>query len=196
MLEQKNIFSTYTLNLLYFYKLLIKVTFGLSLQIFVIKNKIYIITTRQLLFALLIILKKSSLFQLTLFLNLAVSDLIGKSFRFRLCYTLRSPIYGIFIDVITYTNEILAIPSISNMYKNSIWMEREIWDSFGILFINNKNLMRIMNDYGFKGHPFRKDFPLIGFDELIYNEITKKIKIYAVETASEYKLYNWHAIWK
>ena len=67
------------------------------------------------------------------------------------------------------------IESLCEIYSGSLWLEREVWDFFGIFFINHPDLRRLLTDYGYSGFPLRKDFPLVGFFDLFYNDIDKKI---------------------
>lgn len=66
----------------------------------------------------------------------------------------------------TYTDELTPLDSANDVYKAANWYEREIWDMFGVFFVNHPDLRRILTDYGFEGHPFRKDFPLSGYVEV------------------------------
>jgi len=89
--------------------------------------------------------------------------------------------------------------SISNLYNSTAWLEREIWDLFGIKFIYHKDLRRILTDYGFLGHPLLKQFPLIGFIELRYDDSILNILKEAVEMSQMYRLFrfmNPWVIWK
>jgi len=82
------------------------------------------------------------------------------------------------------TDELTPLPSISEYFKSSTWYEREIWDLFGIFFLNNADLRRILNDYGFEGHPFRKDFPLTGYTQLQYDLSQKRLISVDVQLSS------------
>jgi len=101
-------------------------------------------------------------------------DLYGLLYRFCVVYDLLSLTYNTRIRVKVYLTETGSVNSIINIYLNSNWWEREIWDLFGIYFENHPDLRRILTDYGFEGFPLRKDFPLYGYVELRYDE-TKKI---------------------
>lgn len=90
-------------------------------------------------------------------------------------YNLLSLRYNSRIRVKTYTDELTPIDSICEVFKAANWYEREIWDMYGVFFANHPDLRRILTDYGFEGHPFRKDFPLSG-----YVEVMKAGAIFAV----------------
>jgi NADH:ubiquinone oxidoreductase subunit C len=95
--------------------------------------------------------------------------------RFELVYTLMSLDFPLILNIKTKISEIMYINSCSIFFKNGVWLEREIWDMFGVYFVNNLDLRRILTDYGFPYHPLRKTFPLYGYSEVFYNFITKQI---------------------
>jgi hypothetical protein len=84
-------------------------------------------------------------------------------------YSLLSLRYNSRIRVKTYTDELTPLDSACEVFKAANWYEREIWDMFGVFFANHPDLRRILTDYGFEGHPFRKDFPLSGYVEVKFN---------------------------
>lgn len=84
-------------------------------------------------------------------------------------YNLLSLRYNSRIRVKTYTDELTPLDSSCEVFKAANWYEREIWDMFGVFFANHPDLRRILTDYGFEGHPFRKDFPLSGYVEVKFN---------------------------
>ena len=85
---------------------------------------------------------------------------------FQLVYNLLSLRFNSRIRVKTYTDELTPIESVNSVFKAANWYEREVWDMFGIYFTNHPDLRRILTDYGFQGHPLRKDFPLSGYIEV------------------------------
>lgn len=86
-------------------------------------------------------------------------------------------------------------PSLSGIFSSFCWAEREIWDMFGIFFLNNNNLRRILTDYGFKGYPLRKDFPLTGFIELFFNSSLGEILYRPVRLSQELRFFNFSSTW-
>ena len=86
-------------------------------------------------------------------------------------------------------NELQSINSITPVYKGASWCEREIWDLFGIFFNNHPDLRRILTDYGFEGHPLRKDFPLSGYYEMFYNELEKRLVYEQIHLSQKYRLF-------
>lgn len=95
--------------------------------------------------------------------------------RFEVVYHLLSVKYGGRIRVKTYAGEADAVPSAITLFRGADWYEREIWDLFGVFFEGHPDLRRILTDYGFEGHPLRKDFPLSGYTELRYDEERKRV---------------------
>ena len=87
------------------------------------------------------------------------------------------------------------VPSITSIYKVAGWFEREIWDLFGIYFSNHNDLRRILTDYGFKGHPLRKDFPLTGYTELRYFYNEKRIIVDEVTLTQDFKNFYFKNTW-
>jgi NADH dehydrogenase (ubiquinone) Fe-S protein 3 len=98
--------------------------------------------------------------------DITAVDYPNKPNRFQLVYLLLSIPYNTRITLTTETNEISPIDSIVDIYKGANWMEREVYDMFGVFFVGHPDLRRILTDYGFEGHPLRKDFPLTGYVEV------------------------------
>ncbi|GAA5896235.1 hypothetical protein JCM6882_008527 [Rhodosporidiobolus microsporus] len=110
----------------------------------------------------------------------AVMDICGadyptRSKRFEVVYHLLSVRHNSRIRVKTYADETSPVPSIVNVFRGADWYEREAWDMYGILFSGHPDLRRILTDYGFEGHPLRKDFPLTGYTEVRYDEEKKRV---------------------
>jgi len=84
---------------------------------------------------------------------------------------------------------ITPVLSLSSFYSSSSWLEREAWDMFGIKFLLHKNLRRILTDYGFQGYPLRKDFPLIGFTELRFDDLYQSIFVEPVEATQKFRFF-------
>lgn len=101
--------------------------------------------------------------------------------------------YDIFLKNKQFINSVF---SLNNIYLASIWLEREVWDMYGIIFFGNNDLRRILTDYGFKGHPLRKDFPLVGFLELTFDVLTKTLKYIPVELSQDYRKFQFINSWE
>jgi NADH-quinone oxidoreductase subunit C len=105
--------------------------------------------------------------------------------RFELIYTLMSIDFPHILNLRFKISEFVNIESISSLYKSSVWLEREVWDMFGIYFLNNLDLRRILTDYGFPYHPLRKTFPLQGFSEINFNFLKKKVNYIPLNLSQE-----------
>ena len=116
--------------------------------------------------------------------------------RFYLVYSLLSVKYNVRYNVIVNINELQPVFSSVLLYRSAGWLERECWDMMGIFFFGNNDLRRILTDYGFNGHPLRKDFPLSGFFEVYFDDITKILKKVPITLAQEFRsIYTSKPIW-
>jgi NADH:ubiquinone oxidoreductase subunit C len=109
--------------------------------------------------------------------------------RFEVSYELLSLKYNTRLRIKCFVNEIDHIFSVSSIFLSATWWEREVWDMFGVYFVNNPDLRRILTDYGFVGHPLRKDFPLIGFVETFYDSKTKMVSYGFTETSQKQRVF-------
>lgn len=136
------------------------------------------------------VLNLYSNFRYKILCDISCIDYLGKLKRFQMNYILLSLDFNsrIIVSVDLKQNEI--INSITNIFNGSNWMEREVWDMFGIYFSKHKDLRRILTDYGFEGHPFRKDFPLNGYMEIRYDEHNQSIVYEAIELTQKIRFYS------
>ncbi|XP_007534823.1 NADH dehydrogenase [ubiquinone] iron-sulfur protein 3, mitochondrial-like [Erinaceus europaeus] len=116
--------------------------------------------------------------------------------HFETVYNLLSLRYNSCIHVKTYTDELTPTDSTVPVNKAANWYEREIWDMFGVFFANHPDLRRILTDYGFEGHPFRKDFPLSDYVELHYDDKVKRVVAEPVELAQEFHRFDLNSPWE
>jgi NADH/F420H2 dehydrogenase subunit C len=158
-------------------------------------NEIELKTTPNNLRSLLYFLQKETSCQYKQLVEIACSDFPGKKDRFSISYVLYSLRYNARIIVVVKTNEVIPIPSITGLFESANWLERESWDLYGIFFDQHPDLRRILTDYGFSGHPLRKDFPLTGFVEVYYNDSKKRLRYEAVELAQEYRVFTLQSPW-
>jgi len=116
--------------------------------------------------------------------------------RFKIVYLLLSHENNLRILINTYVEEKSSIPSITKIFPSANWMEREVFDMYGISFKDHPDLRRILTDYGFEGHPLRKDFPLSGHTEVRYSEDKKKVISEPVKLDQEYRNFDFESPWE
>jgi NADH-quinone oxidoreductase subunit C len=95
-----------------------------------------------------------------------------------------------------FTNSVLGLSSLVDLYRSAGWLEREMFDLFGIFFFGNSDLRRILTDYGFMGFPLRKDFPLSGFFEVRYDDLVKQIILEPLQLSQEFRFYTYDLPWR
>lgn len=174
---------------LYLLKILPIYNFNLS------KNEIFINIPISKIIPIFFFLKNHTHAQYKILTDICTVDYIQRKNRFEIIYNLLSIKFNsrIFIKIIT--NELQPIESITKIFKNASWYEREVWDMFGIFFYNHPDLRRILTDYGFEGYPLRKDFPLSGYLEVQYSELKKRITYKPIILSQEYRLFNFDNPW-
>jgi NADH:ubiquinone oxidoreductase subunit C len=145
------------------------------------------------------IVKTSLLFKYKYLNDLTCSDnlnLIEKSHRFSLIYIIQNIINTSKLIIIRNLNKSSVITSLTLLYNSACWAEREIFDLFGIFFLNHPDLRKILTDYGFSGFPLCKDFPLTGYLELRYCEELKCIKYNKLKLMQEYRNFSFLSPWQ
>jgi NADH dehydrogenase (ubiquinone) Fe-S protein 3 len=115
--------------------------------------------------------------------------------RFEVIYELLSIRFNSRIRIKTFVNETKSLTSIASIFVNATWWEREIWDLFGVFFGQNDEIKRILTDYGFEGHPLRKDFPLCGYVESRYDDMLKRVVCEPIEHAQEFRNFEFISGW-
>jgi NADH-quinone oxidoreductase subunit C len=115
--------------------------------------------------------------------------------RFEICYNLLSILFHRRLNVTLVLSEQQKVQSVCDLYPNSSWYEREVYDLFGFIFQGNNDFRRILTDYGFKGHPMRKDFPLTGYIELRYDDFGKRIRYERVTLSQDYRIFTLKNPW-
>jgi len=160
------------------------------------KKTIILVSNSKFLENLLFFLKKHLNCQFSLLSTISGVDYIYKKQRFAVVYDLLSLTFNTRIRVKVFLNENSIHRSIKNIYLAATWWEREIWDLFGIYFIQNKEIKRILTDYGFEGHPLRKDFPLSGFVETRYDDNLKRVVCEPLEHLQEFRVFDFTTGWK
>lgn len=159
-------------------------------------NFFNIYTSLECLFPLVVFLKNSAFVKMDQLVDICGLDQVGHSKRFMLLYIFSSTSLEHRAFVYVYLSEGDPIPSISGLFKNAMWLEREVWDLLGIFFHGHSDLRRILTDYGFEGFPLRKDFPLSGYVELRYDDVRMHIVYEPVELSQTYRYFNSLSPWE
>jgi NADH-quinone oxidoreductase subunit C len=116
--------------------------------------------------------------------------------RFEVVYCLLSLTRNHRIRVHVATDDVRPVPSVTGLWPVAGWLEREVFDMYGVLFDGNADLRRILTDYGFRGHPQRKDFPLTGYVELRYSETHKRVVYEPVKLAQDFRSFDFMSPWE
>ncbi|KAK7743710.1 putative NADH-ubiquinone oxidoreductase 30.4 kDa subunit, mitochondrial [Diatrype stigma] len=132
-------------------------------------------------------LKYNTAAEFTQVSSITAVDFPTKDQRFEVVYNLLSVRHNARIRVKTYCDEATPVPSITPLYDGANWYERETYDMFGIFFVDHPDLRRVLTDYGFEGHPLRKDFPLTGYTEIRYDEEKKRIVTEPLELTQAFR---------
>ena len=130
---------------------------------------------------ILIFIKNSKFMQFKTLIDITAIDFLNNYNRFELVYSLLSVRYNSRIFIKIHLNEFFVVNTVSDLYLSANWSEREVWDMFGIFFSGHKDLRRILNNYGFNGYPLRKDFSLIGYLGVRYDDSEKYILCEPIE---------------
>lgn len=150
----------------------------------------------EYLFIICKLLKKHMFLRFTILTDCCVIDRPFSIYRYEIIYNLLSITFNIRIFLKIFLLENIFIQSLNKIFLNSNWIEREIWDMFGIIFIYHNDLRRILSDYSFEGHPLRKDFPLTGFVELQYDDKLLSLKYVPIELAQDYRIFTFLSPWE
>ena len=129
-------------------------------------------------------------------IDIAGVDYPEKDKRFQLVYLFLSHENNIRVKILIKFQPNESINSLTKIFPSANWMEREVFDMYGIKFKNHPDLRRILTDYGFKGHPLRKDFPLTGFNEVRYSEKEKKVVYEPVKLEQNYRNFDFESPWE
>ena len=129
-------------------------------------------------------------------MEIAGADYPSRPERFEVVYMLQSLTKNHRIMVKVSADENTPVPTVTTLWPNAGWLEREVFDMYGVTFAGNPDLRRILTDYGFEGHPFRKDFPLTGYTELRYSEEEKRVVYEPVELAQEMRCFDFLSPWE
>jgi NADH-quinone oxidoreductase subunit C len=159
-------------------------------------NQIYIKIDKDDLIDVVLFLKTNKDTKFRQLIDITVVDYPEKAQRFKIVYLFLSHEFNQRIILSYFINENEVISSLTSIYPASNWMEREVFDMYGVSFKNHPDLRRILTDYGFEGHPLRKDFPLTGHSEVRYNEEQKKVISEPVKLEQNYRNFDYESPWE
>lgn len=158
-------------------------------------NESVLVVSHQKLFFSLNVLKRHVACCFQVLSCISGVDLIHEGTRFIVIYDLLSLSYNTRIRLKVFVNETTSVLSMVKLYVNANWWEREVWDMYGVYFDEHPDLRRILTDYGFEGHPLRKDFPISGYVEVKYDEIKKRIVVEPLELSQDFRLFSFNSPW-
>ena len=147
-------------------------------------------------YSTILFLKTDSKCKFRQLIDILAVDFPGEEDRFKIYYLLLSHENNIRIKIVSQIQIDSKVPSITKIYPSANWMEREVFDMYGIKIKNHPDLRRILTDYNFKGFPLRKDFPLTGFNEVRYSEKDKKVIYEPVKLEQNYRNFDFSSPWE
>lgn len=179
-------------SLLFIFKNFLKYIYSIIIK----KFEIILLVNYKYLFQTLFFLKKNSLLRFSLLMDIIGVDKPFSKNRFVLIYKLTSLILNKTILLKISFLQNISISSSLDLYSSAGWLEREVWDFFGIYFYNHSDLRRILTDYGFSGFPLRKDFPLTGYFEISYIDEKKRVVLELLDVTQEFRFFNFTSPWE
>lgn len=153
-------------------------------------NSLVIETKSEDIFFILSVLNLSSNLQFSILSSISLVDYPFRKKRFEVVYELLSVHLNFRARLKACFHELTPLVSCFSLFPCATWYEREIWDLFGVYFLQNSEIKRILTDYGFEGHPLRKDFPLSGYVELRYDDVLKRVVCETLEHAQEFRMFD------
>jgi NADH-quinone oxidoreductase subunit C len=145
---------------------------------------------------LMTFLRDDPRFQFVSIIDVTANDWPSREQRFDVVYHLLSPAKNMRVRVKVQTDEETPVPSIISVYPGADWFERETYDLYGVLFTGHPDMRRILTDYGFDGHPLRKDFPLTGYVEVRYDDEQKRVVYEPVRLNQEFRTFDFLSPWE
>ena len=159
-------------------------------------NQVYIEIDKEDLIDVTLFIKTNKDCKFRQLIDITVVDYPEQIQRFKMVYLFLSHEFNQRIVLSYFINENELINSLTSIFPSANWMEREVFDMYGVNFKDHPDLRRILTDYGFKGHPLRKDFPLTGFNEVRYSEKEKKVIYEPVKLEQNYRNFDFSSPWE
>jgi len=159
-------------------------------------NQIYLNINQENIIEVILFLKTNVETKFRQLIDITAVDYPQNEKRFKIVYLLLSHENNFRIIIDSYVKENEFVPSLTSVFQSANWMEREVFDMYGIEFKDHPDLRRILTDYGFEGHPLRKDFPLTGHKEVRYSEDDKKVIYETVKLEQNYRNFDYESPWE
>ena len=159
-------------------------------------NQIYLEIDKEDLISVVLFIKSNNNTKFRQLIDITVVDYPERTQRFKIVYLFLSHEFNQRMILSYDINENEVIPSITTIFPSANWMEREVFDMYGVSFKDHPDLRRILTDYGFDGHPLRKDFPLTGHSEVRYSEEEKKVIKEPVKLEQNYRNFDYESPWE
>ena len=159
-------------------------------------DQIYLLIDSDDIIDVILFLKTNANTKFRQLIDITAVDFPEKEQRFRIVYLLLSHEFNTRVLIEFNISEGEKIPSLTKIFPSANWMEREVFDMYGIDFKDHPDMRRILTDYGFEGHPLRKDFPITGHNEVRYSEETKKVIYEPVKLEQNYRNFDYESPWE
>jgi len=159
-------------------------------------DELVVVVARDALEDVLRMLRDDSNCLFKVLVDVTAADYPDRRERFEVVYNLLSLTHNQRIRIKTVTDESSAVPSAVGVFSAAGWYEREVWDMFGIYFADHPDLRRLLTDYGFEGHPLRKDFPLTGYVEVRYDDEQKRVVYEPVQLTQDFRTFDFMSPWE
>ena len=162
----------------------------------IVHEQLYLSIDNEDLLDVILFLKTNKDTKFKQLIDITAVDYPENSKRFKMVYLLLSHQFNQRIIISSLINENEVVPSLTKIFPSANWMEREVFDMYGVKFKDHPDLRRILTDYGFEGHPLRKDFPLTGHNEVRYSEDEKKVIYEPVKLEQNYRNFDYESPWE
>ena len=159
-------------------------------------GELMVTTTRDSLQRLMKLVRDDANCLFKVLVDATAADYPERSERFEVVYNLLSLSHNQRIRIKVATDENAPVPSMTQLYSSAGWFEREVWDMFGVFFTDHPDLRRMLTDYGFEGHPLRKDFPLTGYVEVRYDDEQKRVVYEPVKLTQDFRSFDFMSPWE
>ncbi len=169
---------------------------GGVLEVEIAKNQLSVVVPRDGIARVLAFLRDDAKCRFSCLMDITAVDWPERAERFDVVYHLLSLTKNQRVRIKVRTDEVSSVPSVVSVYSSAGWYERETWDMYGVMFADNPDLRRILTDYGFEGHPLRKDFPLTGYVEVRYDSDQKRVVYEPVTLTQEFRRFDFMSPWE